>query len=308
MSIRRSNTTATAATAATARTTGTVETSATSLSENDLPEGTVSVKHIRAMACMLPHSAFEHTDATPFLSAYEQPLIAYEASFTDLNSFPFLQTAHLLVERLRAWKHACGYLEDYCESMEKMQKKHASEMEKVAKTVENELRERPQFDDSPNGFAALFRTLHDNTQNVANLHLETERQLRTVVRPILSNLHSDIKAKSKETNDASAKTFKKVEKTRQETQKVLEALGTQSSHFEVSTDKPSTSNDPLIIDRHVQHKFNKQINEENNNLNELKATQERMRQYEVRTVEMLQQAFGRLNETIRHWHPEHGPP
>lgn len=43
------------------------------------------------------------------------------------------QTAGLLSERLQAWKHAVGYLEQYVEAMEKLHKVQAKEYEKVLK-------------------------------------------------------------------------------------------------------------------------------------------------------------------------------
>jgi hypothetical protein len=39
----------------------------------------------------------------------------------------------LLAERLQAWKHAVGYLEDYVSATEKVEKAHAKEYEKVLK-------------------------------------------------------------------------------------------------------------------------------------------------------------------------------
>ena len=47
-----------------------------------------------------------------------------------LNVF---QTAGLLQERLQAWKHACGYVENYIQATEKFEKAHAKEYEKVLK-------------------------------------------------------------------------------------------------------------------------------------------------------------------------------
>ena len=44
-----------------------------------------------------------------------------------------LQTSELLAERLQAWKHAVGYLEDYVSATEKVEKAHAKEYEKVLK-------------------------------------------------------------------------------------------------------------------------------------------------------------------------------
>jgi hypothetical protein len=44
-----------------------------------------------------------------------------------------MQTSELLAERLQAWKHAVGYLEDYVSATEKVEKAHAKEYEKVLK-------------------------------------------------------------------------------------------------------------------------------------------------------------------------------
>ena len=43
------------------------------------------------------------------------------------------QTTGTLLERLQAWKHACGYLENYISATEKMEKHHAKEYDKVLK-------------------------------------------------------------------------------------------------------------------------------------------------------------------------------
>lgn len=42
-------------------------------------------------------------------------------------------TSGLLQERLQAYKHACGYLENYIVATEKVQKAHAKEYEKILK-------------------------------------------------------------------------------------------------------------------------------------------------------------------------------
>jgi hypothetical protein len=42
-------------------------------------------------------------------------------------------TSTLLAERLQAWKHACGYLEDYISTTAKVQAAHSKEYEKVLK-------------------------------------------------------------------------------------------------------------------------------------------------------------------------------
>lgn len=43
------------------------------------------------------------------------------------------QASDILSERLQAWKHAVGYLEDYIGATEKVHKAHAKEYEKVLK-------------------------------------------------------------------------------------------------------------------------------------------------------------------------------
>lgn len=43
------------------------------------------------------------------------------------------QTTNLLVERLRAWKHMCVYLEDYVSATAKIQKSQSKDYEKVLK-------------------------------------------------------------------------------------------------------------------------------------------------------------------------------
>ena len=43
------------------------------------------------------------------------------------------QTSSLLLERLQAYKHAVGYLENYITETEKVEKAHAKEYEKILK-------------------------------------------------------------------------------------------------------------------------------------------------------------------------------
>lgn len=65
-------------------------------------------------------------------------------------------------ERLQAFKHACGYLEDYVTSTEKMQAAHAKECEKTLKTVSNPLKEAHHFEQNLGGVAEMF----DNIRSV----------------------------------------------------------------------------------------------------------------------------------------------
>lgn len=74
------------------------------------------------------------------------------------------EVTRLFNERLQAWKHACGYLEDYVKSTEKMQQAHGKEYEKVLKTVNSPLREGEHFDHNPGGVASLFDQIRTSTQ------------------------------------------------------------------------------------------------------------------------------------------------
>lgn len=70
----------------------------------------------------------------------------------------------LFQTRLQAYKHACGYLEDYISATEKMQNAHGKEYEKVLKTVSSPLKEADQFDQQLGGIAGMFDNIRSNTQ------------------------------------------------------------------------------------------------------------------------------------------------
>jgi hypothetical protein len=58
------------------------------------------------------------------------------STLSDDDAVPGEDTSEvtkLFHERLQAWKHACGYLEDYLKATEKMQQSHGKEYEKVLK-------------------------------------------------------------------------------------------------------------------------------------------------------------------------------
>lgn len=59
--------------------------------------------------------------------------VASRIIMAQFDSTDSQQVTRLFSERLQAWKHACGYLEDYIQSTEKMQHAHAKEYEKVLK-------------------------------------------------------------------------------------------------------------------------------------------------------------------------------
>lgn len=74
------------------------------------------------------------------------------------------QTSELLGERLRAWKHAVGYLEEYIGATEKVQKQQSKEYEKVLKTIANPLKEGHHFQQELGGMAGMFENMRTNTQ------------------------------------------------------------------------------------------------------------------------------------------------
>lgn len=200
-------------------------------------------------------------------------------------------TSSLLEERLRAWKHAVGYLEDYVTATEKAQKAHAKEYEKVLKTISNPLREGHHFDQNMGGIASLFENMRVNTQGMANTHIETEQNLKGSVLPILDRLHKEIKNKTKELASGASKGAKEVEKARNTTQKHIELLGQQSASFDSSGGRINAHEDPYILRRGVLHRLGKQVMEENNNRHDLISVQQNFAQFEVHIIEIIQQAM-----------------
>ncbi|KAI9870239.1 MAG: hypothetical protein M1830_004492 [Pleopsidium flavum] len=206
--------------------------------------------------------------------------------------FDLSNTSGLLLERLQAWKHACGYLENYISATEKIHKAHAKEYEKVLKTVSDPLREGQHFDQSLGGIAGLFENIRSNTQGIANSHLETEKNLKGSVLPILERLHSEIKNKSKELSSGADKGAKDVDKTRNNTQKYIELLGQHTASFDASGGKIEPHNDPYILQRAVYHHLHKQVLEENNNRQDLIAVEQSFQQFEAHVIQTVQQAMG----------------
>jgi hypothetical protein len=73
-------------------------------------------------------------------------------------------TIGILLERLQAWKHACGYLENYVTATEKMLKEHSKDYSKVIKSISDPLKEGHHFDQALGGIAGLFENMRANTQ------------------------------------------------------------------------------------------------------------------------------------------------
>ncbi|KAK4190925.1 hypothetical protein QBC35DRAFT_488545 [Podospora australis] len=209
---------------------------------------------------------------------------------TDPNS-----TAGLLAQRLQAWKHAVGYLEEYMESVEKLHKVQAKEYEKVLKTISKPLREGQHFDQSLGGVAGFFENMRVNTQSLVNTNAETEKSIKGSVLPVLERLHKEIKHKAKELAHGAEKSAKEVEKARNTTQKHIELLGQHTAAFESTGGKHTPHDDPYVIQRGVLHRLNKQVIEENNQRNDLIAVQANFQTFEQHVITVVQQAMEAFN-------------
>lgn len=126
------------------------------------------------------------------------------------------------------------------------------------------------------------------------MHLETEKSLKTLVLPILEKLHAEIKAKSKELSNGAAKTGKLVSKARGITEKHIELLGQHTASFDMSRGKVDAQHDPYVLSRGVQHRLNKQVNEENNNLQEILEIQNAFPVFETHILETIQTAMNQF--------------
>ncbi|KAI1338778.1 PH domain-containing protein [Xylariaceae sp. FL0016] len=205
-------------------------------------------------------------------------------------------TAGLLTERLQAWKHAVGYLEEYVGAVEKVHKQHSKEYEKVLKTISHPLREGAHFDQGLGGVAGFFENMRVNTQAMINSNAETEKTLKGTVLPILERLHKEIKAKHKEVSHGAEKSAKEIEKARNTTQKQIELLGQHAAAFESTGGKMNPADDPYVIHRGVFHRLNKQVIEENNHRNDLLHLQDNFQAFEAHVVQVVQQAMESFNQ------------
>ncbi|KAL1867273.1 hypothetical protein Daus18300_006392 [Diaporthe australafricana] len=205
-------------------------------------------------------------------------------------------TAGLLAERLQAWKHAVGYLEEYMGAIEKIHKEQSKEYEKVMKTISKPLREGHHFDQNLGGVAGFYENLRQNTQALINTNTETEKSIKGSVLPILDRLHKEVKNKAKELASGAQKGAKEVEKARNTTQKHIELLGQHAASFESTGGKMNPTEDPYVIRRGVLHRLNKQVIEENNHRNDLIAVQGNFSDFEAHVIQVLQQAMEVFNQ------------
>lgn len=206
----------------------------------------------------------------------------------------------LFNERLQAWKHACGYLEDYVSSTEKMQHAHGKEYEKVLKTVSSPLKEGHHFDQSLGGIAGMFDNIRSNTQGISNSHYETAKTLKGSVLPIFERLHTEIKNKTKELSKGAGKGSKIVDKARGTSQKHIELLGQHTGTFDSSGGTVKATEDPYVLQRQVYHRLNKQVIEENSNRDDLLSVQNHFSQFEAHVIQTFQQGMAQFNQVVTH--------
>lgn len=224
------------------------------------------------------------------------------SSLSDDEAIPdsdVTKPTNLLIERLRAWKHLCAYLEDYVAATAKVQKSQSKDYEKVLKAIAEPLREAHHFSDSPGGVSSSFENLRTNTQGMVAMFLETERSLRTIVLPILERLHKEIKAKSKELHSGASKSAKAVEKARGVTQKHIELLAQQAAAFDAAAhSKIEQSHDPYILRRGINYRLNKQVIEENNNRQDVLAVQNSFQQFEAHVLQTIQGSLDQFFQVV----------
>jgi hypothetical protein len=124
------------------------------------------------------------------------------------------------------------------------------------------------------------------------LYIETEKNLKGSVLPILQRLHKEIKNKSKELNSGAEKGSKAVDKARIATQKHIELLGQYAAaHDSAAGNKVEPSNDPYVLRRRINHRLNKQIIEENNTRQDTIAVQSSFQDFEAHVIQTVQHAM-----------------
>jgi len=138
----------------------------------------------------------------------------------------------------------------------------------------------------------------DSMKGMINSHLETEKNLKGSVLPILDRLHKEIKNKTKELSSGAVKGAKEVDKARNTTQKHIELLGQQTANYASSGGKVNANDDPYVVQRQVFHRLNKQVLEENNNRHDLIAVQNNFAQFETHIIEVIQQAMMSFNQFV----------
>ncbi|KAF2670306.1 PH domain-containing protein [Microthyrium microscopicum] len=220
---------------------------------------------------------------------------------SDDDAIPAEDTSEatkLFNERLAAWKHACGYLEDYISATQKMHHSHGKEYEKVLKTVSKPLKEGNHFDQNIGGIAGFFDNMRSNTQGIANSHEETAKTIKGSVLPTFERLHAEIKSKSKELVKGAGKGSKAVDKARNATQKHIELLGQHSATYDSTGGKVGAHDDPYVIQRGIFHRLHRQVIEENANRQDILAVQSNFASFEAHVIETIQNGMAQFNSIV----------
>ncbi|KAI2794450.1 hypothetical protein POX_a01049 [Penicillium oxalicum] len=228
-------------------------------------------------------SATVHSTMTRQTTASDDDLIPDQ----DSN-----ETTSVLLERLQAWKHMCGNLEEYVSATAKMAKSQSKDYEKVLKAVNEPLREGDHFSTGEGGINTLFETIRNQSQTTINSYLETDKNLRGTVLPVLERLHKEIKNKSKELKSGTSTGSKAVEKARQATQKHIELLGQHAAALDAGgNSKTDTQHDPYVLRRGINHRLHKQVAEENNHRNDIISIQNSFARFETHVLQTIQSAL-----------------
>ncbi|TGZ78472.1 hypothetical protein EX30DRAFT_356033 [Ascodesmis nigricans] len=217
----------------------------------------------------------------------------------------------LLIERLRAWKHAVKYLESYVDQMETLHKGLSKDYHKVLKTVDEPLKEGHHFDQTVGGVASFFENLRANTVSIGQTHTETATALKSQVLPILERLHKEIKDRAKHVQHECERATKMVAKTRNATQSQIELLGQHASNYSGASTgagghhlhlhkaaKPKPEFDPWILKRGVLHRLQHQVQEENTQQNDLIGVQKHFGEFEAHVVTTVQAAIKELDTVL----------
>lgn len=134
---------------------------------------------------------------------------------------------------------------------------------------------------------------------MVNMHLDSEKNIKGTVLPILERLHKEIKAKGKEVQGGASKSAKAVDKARSVTQKHIELLGQQTASFDsASGNKIEKHHDPYILRRGVNHRLNKQITEENNSRQDIISVQNNFQQFEAHVIQTCQGAMDQFIQFV----------
>jgi hypothetical protein len=123
--------------------------------------------------------------------------------------------------------------------------------------------------------------------------------LKTNVLSILEQLHNEVKSKAKELKSGAHKAAKRVAKATASTQKHIELLGQYSAAYETSSKgKIDSAHDPYLLCRGVVHHLSKQVNEENDHLQEVLMIQNSFQQFEAHVIQTVQNALSQFSRCM----------